>query len=38
MEVAGSGGRRGQIGVVEGEGDGGGERASATMLEEPDGC
>ena len=34
MEVAGRGGRRGQIGVVEGEGEGG----SATMLEEPDGC
>ena len=40
MEVAGRGGRRGQMGIGEGEGEeeGGRERASATMLEEPEVC
>ena len=38
MEVAGRGGRRGQIAEGEGEGEGGQERASATMLDEPDVC
>ena len=38
MEVAGRGGRRGQMGIGEGEEEGGRERASATMLEEPEVC
>ena len=38
MEVAGRGGRRGQMGRGEGEEEGGRERASATTLEEPEVC
>ena len=38
MEVSGRGGRRGQMGIGEGEGEGGQERTSATMFEELEVC